>query len=177
MKTIAFVCTFSAMLLASSMASAGPLTLADVGSVDDLIAQTTLQNSGDDTELTWIAGVLNVDKNTLSYSKITNSSGDNWQLISGTTNIFALDLGSEPSWFMLKTGAGSAYRNFLYQNLGELQYAVIDFTELGFSSINIGKISHVASAGDATSVPEPASLAGIGLGLATIAAKLRRRKQ
>ena len=174
MKIIAFLCTFSVMLLAGSVASASTLTLAQVGSLDTLIGATTLGDSGDDTEKDWIADVLGIPSNELTYSKVTSSGGANWQSLGGS--VFAFDLGSEPGWFMLKTGNGATYRNFLFENLGSLQYAAIDFNDLGFGSINIGKISHVSAAGDPTSVPEPVSLAGLGAGLAAIAVKLRRQK-
>src|SRR5688572_15764431 len=108
MKTIVISCTFTIMLLAGSAASAGPLTWAQVGNLDTLVPGGVRNDpqSGDDAEKNWIAEVLNIPVNNLTYTKLPNSNGDNWQQVGNTTDIFALDLGSEPSWFMVKVGNG-----------------------------------------------------------------------
>jgi hypothetical protein len=98
--------------------------------------------------------------------------------------LFAFNIGSEPTWFMVKTGAGAPFNHYLYANLGHLDWAVIDFDEFGFDEINVGKISHVATADgggsddlELTPVPEPASLTMLGLGLSATAAAIRRRRK
>ena len=169
------------MALLATTASASSLTLAEVGGVDTLIASADV-NSGDPNELAWISQVTGVPLANLTYSKIAASGGDKWQPISGTDNLFAFDLGSEPTWFLVKTGAGGSFDHYLYENVADPEWAVIDFTELGFDDINIGKVSHVAIASDPSSeqtapVPEPASLTLLGLGLSASAAAVRRRRR
>jgi hypothetical protein len=189
MKTIVISCTFTFMLLAGT-ASAGPLTWAQVGNIDTLV-QGGVNNdpqSGLNTEKTWIAGVLGIPVADLTYTQLpaSTSNGDNWQQVADTTDIFAFDLGGDPSWFMVKVGAGGDGIHYLFDNSDNEQYAVIDFDEFGFDKIEIGKISHVGIAdgiggdgnpGELTPVPEPASLTLLGAGLAAVGARFRRRKQ
>ena len=189
MKTIVISCTFSIMLLAGSAASAGPLTWAQVGNLDTLVpgGKTTLPNSNPVTEKEWIASVLGISPASLTYTQLPAavSNGDNWQQVGNTTDIFALELGADPEWFMIKTGAGAENRNFLFENNDDLGYAVIDFDELGFGEgATIGKISHVGIADGLTTttqnltpVPEPASLTLLAAGLAAVGAKMRRRRK
>ena len=188
MKTIVITCTFSVMLLAGSAASASPLTWAQVGNVDNLVASGTADNSGQGEKL-WIANALGIPVGELVYEQVDNSGGAFWQPVLGTDNIFAFDLGAEPSWFMLKTGNGSDTdsTNFLFENEDSLQYALIDFDDLEFDKTEIGKVGYVGTTNELgnesfiqseiTPVPEPASLTLLGLGLAGVATRMRRKKR
>jgi hypothetical protein len=59
--------------------------------------------------------------------------------------------------------------HFLYENLTELQYGVVDLTELGLQVTNVSKISHVGNVnpvavpdGGATLLLLGAALGGLG---------------
>jgi PEP-CTERM putative exosortase interaction domain len=185
MKSIITSSAFVFLALLASNAGASPLTLADVGGIDPLVSGGAANiPSGDATEKTWISGVLGIPESQLTYQKLTASGGANWEQISGSTDLFAFNLGSDPTWFMVKTGGGAPFNHYLFSNVGNLDWAVVDFDEFGFTEVNIEKIGHVATADggggsedlELTPVPEPASLTMLGLGLSATAAAIRRRR-
>jgi hypothetical protein len=184
MKSILASCAF-VFLLAASNANASSLTLTDVGGVDQLVpgGEATLPNSSDATEEAWISQVLSIPLANLTYTKLPDSGGANWEQIAGSTVLYAFNLGADPSWFMIKTGAGGPFNHYLFSNEDKLDWAVVDFTDFGFDNVEIGKISHVGiasdppSGDDLTPVPEPASLTLFGLGLSATAAAVRRRRK
>src|SRR5690349_23738439 len=130
MKSIFASCAFALMAMLATSASAGPLTLSDVGGVDPLLASGNV-TSGDANELSWISSVTNVPVGNLTYTKLPNSGGSNWQQLSGSNTLFAFNLGSDPTWFMVKTGNGAASDHFLFTNNNKTDWAVVDFSELG----------------------------------------------
>src|SRR5688500_14643510 len=148
MKTIVISCTFTIMLLAGSTASASPLTWAQVGNLDTLVPGGVRDDpqSGEKTEQEWIAGVLGIPIESLTYDKVADSGGAYWQPVEDTGNVFAFDLGGEPSWFLVKTGNGGDGTHFLFDNSEIEQYATVDFEVFGFDKIEIEKISHISFA-------------------------------
>ena len=143
------------------------LALTDVGSIDELVSSARLSNSGDATELQWVRNILGdqtlgvVEYGTTNWTQIASSS------------VYALELSDPSSYFFIKVGTGGlpsdAPDHFLFKNLEDLNYAVIDIGTNGIDLKNIGKISHF------TAVPEPSTLVLLGGGLLGLAVYGRRR--
>jgi len=182
MKIPAFLKVLGVMgLLTAAPAWSVPIDV--VGSIDQLIAQTNLDNSGDTTERAWVASVLNLELDDLVYEEKTNVSGANWELVTGTfPGVWAFELSGPVDWFLIKTGnigGGQENRHFLFDNLGSLDYAVVRLLDMGITSVsNISKISHVGEFnGPNIQVPEPGSLALFGIGLLGLGLARRKAKR
>jgi hypothetical protein len=160
-------------------AAAWSIPLSTVGGRDTLLAQTTLPNSGADTEIAWIEGVLGISLADFNYMQTDVTAADFMQ-VDDNPGLFAFELAEPSDWFLVKIGnnSGSANTHFLFDNIFDLYYATVDLIAMGFSSkniSNIGKISHIAP-GPAVAVPVAGSLTLFTLGLSMLGVALLRRR-
>lgn len=144
----------------------------NVGGLDSFVTSINLGNSSEATEAKWIADYLK-----LRSVEVTKIDANPWQP-TGSEGVYAWDFGSfEPGYFYVKLGnigngsPSTSPDHWLFKNVSDLSWGVIELTGGGYSIANIGKVSHVGF----TSVPEPATLALLGFGLIGVGWATRRR--
>lgn len=154
----------------------------DVGGVDNILDTTSLSNSSEAAELAWVNSVLDPDVTFSFKFDIDEDLASPWTLVDevmneDTDSIYAFELTTDPEYYLVKLGGGnfSGDTHVLYDNAASLSYAVIDLGLLGQGAIiDITRISHIAEY-NATSVPEPGTLALFGLGLLGLMLTARRQ--
>ncbi len=141
------------------------LTITDVGLVDTFLAQKNLANSNPVTETTFVNDTVGGNNSFVFKFEIPNQ-----ELVLSDLggNRYAFDFGKYlPEYFIVKKGRGS----YLYKNLDELQYGVVQNLAGGPS---FSEVSHISIFGG-VQVPEPATLILFGAGIAGLAMYRRKR--
>jgi len=156
----------SALLGISGSLFAIPVT--DVGSLDMLMGSTKLNSSGDQTEIDWVSSVLGFQ---VSLEDKTTVSGSDWEKVTGagSDSLYAYLLGEPVDYFLVKTGNLGTGKNdfdthYLYRNVSEMLYAVVDLMQWEGTNVSIGKVSHVSTF-EPVAVSEPGTLALLAMGL------------
>jgi hypothetical protein len=209
MKKILFASLAAGMFLLGPGGMAKALTIqsgaTDVGGLDTILYYDHLANSGDQSEVDWVNGLLGtsytkdndyvkVDKPGTGWSSITFYQVDN------STNTFAYDLSRDGGYFLLKLGnitIDPKNNNitvpdyFLYRNDPSSKWAVFsldgirtsltnyfasnNITGYSVDNFTIDKISHIGEFG--SPVPEPATMLLFGTGIVGLVGAYRRKKK
>jgi hypothetical protein len=180
MKALITAAGCAVILLHASTAAAIPI--ATVGA-EDLLKHYGTSGNSDAAEAQFFADYLNIDPAAVVYQKI-DVGGSGWVQVDGSSTLWAFDFSpyvTNPEYFLVKLG-NATYTHYLYQNIGSLQYGVIDLGDINprRGNITIQSVSHAATAGgDPARVPEPASLSllllgGAGIGAAAVRGRRRR---
>ena len=184
-KKVAAVLVTSAICVSSAQAY----------TLDTFLGSANLGNSSVADELAAMEAAAKNSSLVLS-DKVTAISGTA-QIDPSTAGQYFIDVGANtPGYFLLKFGTGgtgSAQDTFFFQNVGELTKLVFSNSQVNFlsggncgaandSACNIGRLSHydifngTTGGGGGNSVPEPTTVALIGLGLLGFAASRRKEK-
>ena len=186
MKTLLTSIGFSVSLMMAGSASAFMIGGVDVGGVDTLLGQTGDLNENPSgscpsggspvSELCWVNNVLvGLGYSATTYEESDKVGGQVYSLIDGSSTLIGFELGFDSEYFLIKNSTWTG----LFRNTTELGWAVFDTAGLdtGFNLPDLEKleISHAAPLGGTVSVPEPGTLALLGLGLAAMGARRKFR--
>jgi hypothetical protein len=151
----------------------------EVGDVDLLLCSADSPNSGQSYEEQLATGCAGQSVSLAENIDIDDSGLLSQAIAEVIYNAINVS-GSEPGYFLLKFGTGNTGDDMLvFENVGSLSYLVWSDSQLleaGIPSNHLDSISHYTFGGTpTTSVPEPSTLALLGLGILGLGAMRHRR--
>jgi hypothetical protein len=182
-------------LCALALAAAPSLALATpIYAVDVKIGEAKMSNSSDAAELDMLRKLSG--DNTLVLSGKTDAQASSASPVPGMADAWYLTDLTQPGYFALKFGTGGTLATsttFFFRNTGDLSSLVWTDEQVQFltggacaaneNKCNIGRLSHYTTTAGVRddisvpgSVPEPGSIALLGLGLMAASAAAKRRK-
>ena len=180
-----------ALLLFGGKAMATSFTIdngdTNVGFVDYLYAFTTMTPS-ESNQYQWVNEELPYVEGGWEITGFYDDKDISWTQVDNEDYIWATDLPGAPEYYFVFIGTGGLDfkgDHFLYENLLDLNWAVIDIVEwlapgvelgeIPGESLNVFRVSHLGEVGGTTPVPEPGLLLLLGSGLIGLAAYGRRK--